>query len=183
MTGLGARFFLRTAMRGVLLLMLTLPAFTLVSAGQVDGVSEEVPPDTPAEAPVVPLADRVDVLYFHRTIRCATCLTFERYAHEALLEDYPDELASGRLTWSVLNFEEEANAELVGRYDVFESSLVVSSVRDSGEVAWDKLEAIWGFVSDKDTFTEYVSSEVDTAERMVVDGGVEQEEGAVPVHR
>ena len=125
----------------------------------------------------------VHVYYFHRTIRCETCLKFESYAHEALLADYADELASGRVTWSVLNFEEEENAEPVDRYDIFESSLVVSSVRDSTEVAWEKLEAIWGLVSDKDAYMEYVSAEVDTAERALVDGGAGHDESAVPLHR
>ena len=129
------------------------------------------------------VSNRVDVYYFHRTIRCVTCLTFESYAHEALLADHAGDLASGRLTWSVLNYEDEANAELVDRYDVFESSLVVSSVRDSVEVAWEKLEAIWGLVSDRSAYIEYVSAEVDTARRVVAHGDIGQEEDIVPVHR
>jgi hypothetical protein len=125
----------------------------------------------------------VDVIYFHRTIRCETCLKFERYAYDALLSSYADDLARGRLTWSVLNFEDEANAKAVDRYGIFESSLVVSSVRDSAEVAWEKLEAIWGLVSDRKAFGEYVSAEVDTARRVVASGDAENREGSVPVHR
>jgi hypothetical protein len=150
---------------------------------QVNGAPGEAPPDSVAAAPAAPLPDRVDVFYFHRTIRCETCLRFESYARGALGADFADDLTSGRLTWSVLNLEDEANAKPVDRYDIFESSLVVSTVRDSAEVNWEKLEAIWVLVSDENAFRDYVSAEVDSAGGMAGNGNIGQDEGAVPVHR
>ena len=120
-----------------------------------------VPDSVEAEEPRVPRPDRVVVHYFHRTIRCDTCLRFEAYADEALRSRFAEELADGRLVWSVLNVDDESNATLVDAYDIFESSLVVSAVEAGEERSWEKLEAIWGLVGDKPSFLSYVQSEVE----------------------
>jgi hypothetical protein len=141
------------------------------------------PPDSSAGAPADTCPDRIDVYYFHRTIRCVTCLTFEAYAWEALSTGFADELDRGRVTWSVLNMDDESNAALVREYDIFESSLVVSAVEGGRERSWEKLEAIWGLVQDKSAFLDYVSAEVDSALISVTTEETEDVEGALPLHR
>ena len=126
--------------------------------------------------------DRVDVYYFHATFRCENCLRFEAYAEEALRSRFPAELDRGRLTWSVLDFEEETNATLVDSYGIFESSLVVSEVRGNKERAWKKLEAIWSLVEDGQAFMDYVAAEVDSVLPDGPGGEIDDAEGVVPVH-
>jgi hypothetical protein len=127
------------------------------------------------------LSDRTDVYYFHRTIRCENCLRFEAYAEEALRSNFPEELANGRLTWSVLDFENEANATMVEHYDVFESSLIVSEIAAGDERDWKKLEAIWSIRSDKSAFLDYVAVEV---ESLLIREclGEPNDKSSVPVH-
>lgn len=113
--------------------------------------------DSTASAPPV---DRVAVTYFHRTARCDNCLKFEAYADQALRDAFPEELADGTLEWRVVNLDDTTSAHLVEHYDLFEISLIVSSVRGGREVYWRNLDAIWTLVGDKDAFTEYVAFEV-----------------------
>lgn len=113
----------------------------------------------------VPAADRIVVNYFHRTLRCDTCLKFEAYSEEALRTSFPDELAGGRVVWRVLNLDDAENGHYEEEYDLFESSLVVI-VKSGGRVVdWKKLEAIWGFVQDKPVFLDYVALEVEKSLR------------------
>ena len=120
-----------------------------------------VPDSLESEEPGAPRPDRVVVYYFHRTLRCDTCLKFEAYVDEALRSLSAEEVADGRLVWSVLNVDDESTATLVDAYDIFESSLVVSVVDAGEERSWEKLEAIWGLVGDKPSFLAYVQSEVE----------------------
>ncbi|MFH1688692.1 MAG: nitrophenyl compound nitroreductase subunit ArsF family protein [Candidatus Eisenbacteria bacterium] len=110
-----------------------------------------------------PLANHVQVYYFHRTLRCDTCLKFEAYAEEAIRSRFAEELADGRLVWSILNLDDESSTTLVDAYDIFESSLVVSVVEAGEERSWEKLETIWGLVGDKPTFLSYIQGEVEAS--------------------
>ena len=139
--------------------------------------------DSTAASPADTCPRQVHVYYFHRTIRCQTCLTFEAYAREALNSRFADELSDGRLVWSVLNMEEQANGALVDEYDIFESSLVVSAVECGDELGWEKLEAIWGLVQDKSAFMSYVAAAVDSAFSADTGGTLRDAESTLPLHR
>jgi len=117
------------------------------------------PPPAPAPRDTT-AATHVVVYYFHRTIRCETCLKFEALTEGALRGGFADELASGRLAWRVMDFEEPENEHLATTYDVFESSVVVSKLAGEREVEWKKLEDIWGLVEHEDAFIGYIQEEV-----------------------
>jgi len=119
---------------------------------------EAAPAAVPAPAPVEP--SRVVVSYFHRTIRCETCLKFEELANRALRDAFAVELASGRLEWRVADFEEPGHESDVAKYDVFESSLIVSRLTGDEEQEWKKLDAIWDLVGDDEVFVQYIQGEV-----------------------
>ena len=66
-------------------------------------------------------ADRVDVVYFHRTQQCYSC----RYAEEGTrytVENYfGDELATGKLTFQSLDVQDSKNAAIVEKYGAYGS--------------------------------------------------------------
>jgi hypothetical protein len=135
----------------------------LAAASMLAGCAAEVPAPVPADAPVA--ADRAEpssvaVSYFHRTIRCETCLKFEALTERALRDAFADELASGRLVWRVMDFEEPGHESDIARYDIFESSLIVSRFVGDEEKEWKKLDAIWDLVRDEEVFIRYIQSEV-----------------------
>ena len=115
----------------------------------------------PAANPIVTAeTTRVVVYYFHRTIRCETCLKFESLTERALRGGFSAELASGRIAWRVVDFEEPENEPLATKYDVSESSVVVLRVVGETEVEWKKLHDIWGLVGYEDAFIGYIQEEV-----------------------
>ena len=139
---------------------------------EAHATSTATPPDVaaPASADAAPTgspapADRVEpshvmVFYFHRTIRCETCLKFEALTERALRDAFADELASGRLVWQVMDFEEPGNEPLTSKYGIFESSVVALKLAGESEVEWKKLDAIWTLVGDEGAFMDYIESEV-----------------------
>jgi hypothetical protein len=128
----------------------------LAAVSVVAGCAAEVPVPVPAEAS----ASLVVVSYFHRTIRCETCLKFEALTERALRDAFADELASGRLEWRVADFEEPWHEGDVAKYDIFESALIVSRFVGANEVEWKKLDAIWDLVGDDQVFIQYIQGEV-----------------------
>jgi hypothetical protein len=137
----------------------------LAAAAVLAGCAAKTPAPVPADAPAPPAAvaaepSRVVVSYFHRTIRCETCLRFETLTDRVLREAFAGELADGRLEWRVMDFEEPGHEAEVAKYDIFESALIVSRIAGDDETEWKKLDAIWNLVADDALFLQYVQGEV-----------------------
>lgn len=58
-----------------------------------------------APAPADSLAPAVELIYFHATLRCETCLGLEANIERCLREEFADALESGQLRWRSLNHE------------------------------------------------------------------------------
>lgn len=75
--------------------------------------------------------DIVEVLYFHRTQRCATCTAIEKNTKELVESVYAEPLKNGKLVFSSVDItKEEALAE---RYEVSWSSLILVDYDKSGK--------------------------------------------------
>ena len=106
-------------------------------------------------------ADRVEVVYFHRTQQCYSC----RYAQERTrytVETYfEDELVSGNVTFHVFNVQDKANGDIVEKYNnVSYSTLCINTVRDGT----DHIEAvtdIWFVIGDDEAFIEIVKNKIE----------------------
>jgi len=98
--------------------------------------------------------------YFHGTSRCATCLTMEQYAREAIEGAYHIQLENGRVRWQAVNYDEPANEHFVKEYGLVASSLVIVSDKASTSSGWRKLDRIWDLIGDEQAFKNYVIDEV-----------------------
>ena len=65
--------------------------------------------------------DRVDVVYFHRSQRCRSCVYAETGIHYTVETYFADELASGKLTFEVYSVEDKENTAIVDKYGAFTS--------------------------------------------------------------
>ena len=94
--------------------------------------------------------------YFHGNLRCATCRKLEAYSEEAISEAFADELASGELTWKILNTDEEDHKHFVKDFELVTKSVVLVEYRDAQVVRFENLKDVWKLVGDKDDFVKYV---------------------------
>lgn len=129
------------------------------AAAVANGVA--VPDSLEPEEPRAPHPDRVVVYYFHRMLRCDTCLKFEAYTGEAIQAAFADGLNDGTLEWRVVNLDDPGSEHFVDDFRITESSVVAVEFRGGAQHEWANLDAIWGFVGDKPTFLSYIQSEVE----------------------
>ena len=104
--------------------------------------------------------DVVEVLYFHGTQRCATCMAIEKNAKELLEVDYAEPLKSGKLVFRSVDItKDEALAE---RYEVSWSSLILVDYDKSGkESATNLTEFAFGNArTTSDKFKEGLSERI-----------------------
>ena len=102
----------------------------------------------------------VTVYYFHGTFRCPTCHKLEQYSKEAIETNFKDALASGKLSFKIVNMEDKGNKHFVNDYQLYTKSLVLSLTKDGKEVRSRNLDKIWEYVGSKQRFQDYVRDEV-----------------------
>ena len=106
------------------------------AAGTADNVT---PVAGQAESP---LANRVDVIYFHVNQRCPTCMCFEERVNHIIDADFSDDINSGRLTYRVLNAQQEQNASIARQYGAVASQLFINTVVNGKDNIKD-IQDIW----------------------------------------
>jgi len=105
-------------------------------------------------------ADRVEVVYFHRTQQCYSC----RYAEEGTrytLETYfKDELASGKVTFQSIDVQDSKNAAIVNKYGAYGSQLFINTIKDGSDHI-EQVTDIWLVLGDDEAFVEIVKSKIE----------------------
>jgi hypothetical protein len=137
-------------------------AFCAIALAQtVLAADEPVKADAPAAAP----ADRVVVMYFHRTQRCPTCRRMGSYSEEAVTEGFAKEIKDGTVEFHYVDFQDEKNAKLTKGYKVGGPTLMVVKIVKNKPVEAKNLTQIWAKNGDKDAFFKYVRDNVTASQK------------------
>jgi len=115
---------------------------------------------TSGKADIKAPADRVAVMYFHRTQRCPTCLRMGSYSEEAVKGGFANEVKAGTVEFHSIDFQDAKNAAMVKAYKIGGPTLIVLKVEKNKAVAGKNLTEIWTKVRDKDVFLKYVRENI-----------------------
>ncbi len=107
-----------------------------------------------------PPADRVVVMYFHRTHRCPTCLKMGGYSEEAVKSAFAGQIKNGKVEFHYIDFQDEKNETLTKGYSITGPTLLMARVAGNKVAEYKNLTEIWAKVRDKAAFLEYVQSNV-----------------------
>ena len=118
------------------------------------------PPTPPTSNNSSGPADRVDVVYFHRTQRCYSCTYMEDAARYTVETYFADELASGKVTFQVFNVEEEQNADIVEKYQASYLSLYINTVKD-GTDHIELVTDLYTLIGNDEAFVEALKSKIE----------------------
>lgn len=122
-------------------------------------------PAAPSQEP------KLRAFYFHRSVRCPSCIKIEQISDATVHEYFAGELAEGRMTWQILNLDEPGNRHFEEDYHLEAQSVVVSEVVNGKETHWKNLKQVWDLVEDEPAMADYVHAEV----RKALDGVWEKE--------
>ncbi len=135
-----------------------------VEEGSPDTPSTMLVPDSPATptAPDTPStqADRVELVYFHRAQRCASCIYAEERVRYTLQKYFEEELANGIVSFEVYDLGEEENAAVIEKYSAYTSSLFINGIKEDMDNI-EEVNEIWLVVGVDEAFTEIVRSSIE----------------------
>jgi len=102
--------------------------------------------------------DRVDVVYFHRSKACHCITVVGERIYATVWINFQDELASGELTFEMVDIDDPENATIVKKYNPSTFSLFINVLRGDAEhiVA---IQEIWS--GDRNATEELVKSKIE----------------------
>jgi len=116
---------------------------------------------TPEPGPI-PGADRVDVVYFHRTNRCYSCNYAETTTLYTLEAYFQEELDSGKLTFESVNVQDDSNTDIIEKYGAYTSQLFINTITGDNENI-EHVTEIWEFIGDEEGFTLLIRTKITNA--------------------
>jgi thiol-disulfide isomerase/thioredoxin len=141
----------RALLGGFLILVL------LVTAGCMNSSQHDVAtlPST-SPIPANTTVDRVEVFHFHGDNQCPSCIAVGDLAEKTVHEYFPQELASGKLSFRHINFDDPANKNIVTSYGVTGSSLWITMYDANGVHRLQDLD-VWYLTGDKEKYKAYLA--------------------------
>lgn len=129
-------------------------AQNIIPTPSVNNISNSAPQS------VVP-ADKIEVVHFHGTEQCWSCITVGEYALKTIKEKFPDEYASGKIIYKDVNVELKENQEIVTKFQASGSSLFVNAIRnDKNDIS--EVTTVWRLVNDENQFITYFENKLNT---------------------
>ena len=98
---------------------------------------------------------KVEVIHFHGTHQCYSCVTVGQYAEETINTYFSKEVSEGKLSFAHINAELPENREKAAQYGATGSSLWIGVYADNGFQKEENV-MVWYKISDKEEYMKYL---------------------------
>lgn len=100
--------------------------------------------------------EKIEVIHFHGTHQCDSCITVGNLAEEAINESFQNELKSGKITFQHLNAESPENSEIVAKYGVKSASLWMGIYTEDGFYPEEVVD-VWYKIDNPTEYKNYLT--------------------------
>ena len=114
----------------------------------------------PIENEEIQTENRIEVIDFHSTHRCETCLAIESNTKYTINTFYAKEKEAGILRFDLINIDDEKNERIVEAFEAYGTSLFLNVIIDGKETHIDLTEFAFMNANDKDAFTSQLSEKI-----------------------
>ena len=98
--------------------------------------------------------------FFHGRKQCMSCRTIEAYAYDAIEKNFKNQLESGRIEWSKVNYDNPDFSHFKKDFELYTQSVVLVEMKDDQIIRWKNLKDVWTLIRDKEKFYNYIRTEV-----------------------
>lgn len=105
--------------------------------------------------------DQIEVVHFHGTNQCFSCIKVGEYALKTIKEEFKEEYESGIIIFKEVNGDLEENREIVEKYGARQSSLFVNVIIGEKESISEDT-TVWRLTSNEDNFMKYFEEKLNT---------------------
>jgi hypothetical protein len=106
-------------------------------------------------------ADKIEVVHFHGTNQCVSCISVGKFALETIKTKFPEEYESRKIIFKDINGDLSENQEIVQKYQARGSSLFVNAIRTEKEDIKEDT-TVWRLVGDENKYITYFEGKLKT---------------------
>ena len=103
----------------------------------------------------------IEVFDFHTTNRCITCKAIEANTQYTLETYFAEELENGKITFKVVNIDDDENYELAKKFKASGTSLFINVVNPEKEKQVDLTAFAFTYGKKKDVFSEKLKNKIE----------------------
>ncbi len=108
------------------------------------------------------LAEGLNVVCTHATVRCPTCTTMEKLTKETLDKSFKEAVAAGQIVFREINYEQPEVAAFCEEFKVATATVVLVNVRNGEHVAGKNLaDEAWKLYADPPAFKQMLKKQID----------------------
>ncbi len=104
-------------------------------------------------------AEKIEVVHFHATQQCWSCITAGELALKTIKERFPEEYKNGIIVFKEINGELPENRGIVIKYQAGGSSVFINTTID-GKDNIEEDVVVWRLVSDEEGFKDYFENKL-----------------------
>lgn len=98
--------------------------------------------------------------YFHRPLRCYSCLVLETNAERTIKEYFAQQMQDGQVVWMPVNIDDPAAAALQQQFDVRSNGVVLARMENGVCTDSKRLDELWGLLNRTEVFSQYLVDEI-----------------------
>lgn len=110
---------------------------------------------------VAPAKNRIEVIDFHSTHRCATCNAIESNTQHTLKTYFSDEMKKGVVTFQSVNVDLKKNEALARKFQASGTSLFLNVVKDGKESIIDLTKLAFSCGRDQEEFSPELKARIE----------------------
>jgi disulfide oxidoreductase YuzD len=104
-------------------------------------------------------SEKVEVIVFHATQRCISCINIGKYAKATIEEKFPEELKSGKITFKEVNIDLPENYKMAQDYKVSGSALFINAIKDEKD-NHEEDTTVWRLVTNETQMKSYFEAKL-----------------------
>ena len=106
--------------------------------------------------------EKIEIIHFHRTNQCYSCITMGNLAEETINIYFQEELKSGKITFQHLNGELPENKDKTTKYGATGSSLWIGTHHADGRFTKEENTNVWYKINDKQDYHDYLKGIIES---------------------
>ena len=107
------------------------------------------------------VANKVEVIDFHSTHRCMTCNAIEANTKYTLETYFSKELEDHKITFQVINIDEEENEKIAEKFEASGTSLFLNVIKDGKETQINLTDFAFLNGNDQEAFSKELKTKID----------------------
>lgn len=102
----------------------------------------------------------INVYYFYANPRCYSCQMIEDYTRFSVESNFKSDYNEYKVVFKAIDVGEQDNRHYIQDYWLTSKSVVIQKFIDEKPIKWKRLDKVWQLLGSKDTFVNYVTSEI-----------------------